>query len=292
MRRALVITIAIAFFSFNASVSSGQSQAPNSAPSAPPQVYISPACVWISYEHSELEPLARVCESALSMRQTLPNFICDQQTKCSYPVPLLSQTKIVFHEASSLVTAEVTYANGEEHFDNIVIDRHPASSIPPNFGMWSEGEFSPLVLSVLHPKNHPELKLRKDEPGERKEWVFDYRVPKDSNSGWAWHINNKEIVPGYHGSIWVDKATGHMVRMTRVSEASAGEIDASVPYTYVGSETVYSEVAISGLGKFHLPVMSQLVSCERGMNICKRNLLTFKDCRKFAAKSRIITDSP
>ena len=266
---------------------------PQSAePSTAQHVYISPACIWISYEHPELEPLSRVCESALSMRRSLPNFICDQETKCSYPVPLMSQTRTVYREGVSTVTAQVTYADGEEHFENIVIDRHPAASIPPNFGMWSEGEFSPLVLSVLHPKNHPELKLRKDESDKSKEWVFDYRIPKETNAGWAWHLNDKDVVPGYHGSIWVDKATGQMVRMTRVSQSSTGEIDSSVPYTYVGNETVYSEVTIQGLGKFYLPVLSQLVSCERGMNICKRNILTFKACRRFAAKSRIITDSP
>ncbi len=291
MQRGLFLATAIPLLVLVGRAASAAEPQSTESPAAQ-HVYISPACVWISYEHPELEPLAKVCEAAHTMRQTLPNFICDQETKCSYPVPLLSQTRTVFREGSSVVTAQVTYANGEEHFDNIVIDRHPASSIPPNFGMWSEGEFSPLVLSVLHPKNRPELKLDKEASAESKQWVFTYRIAKDTNVAWGWRLNNKVVVPGYHGSIMVDKSTGQLVRMTRISEAAANEIDPSVPYTSVYSETVYSPVEISGLGKFQLPVKSQLMSCERGVTICKRNVLTFKDCRKFAAKSRIITDSP
>lgn len=292
VKRSFLITVAIAVAWLIAAPGSGFSQTQVVPPSSPQTAVISPQCAWISHEHPDLEPLARVCENAHAMRRTLPNFICDQETKCTYPVPQLSQTQIVFREAVTVVTAQVTYQDGEERFDNIIIDRHAANSIPANFGMWSEGEFSPLVLSVLNPRTQPELKLRQDESGAAAAYLFDYRIRKETNAGWSWRLNNREVVPGYHGTILVDKASGQLVRITRIAEASAHEIDSSVPYTFVGSEVDYSEARIAELGKFFLPVKSQLVSCERGVKICHRNVLTFKNCRKFAAKSRIITDAP
>jgi hypothetical protein len=108
----------------------------------------------------------------------------------------------------------------------------------------------------------------------------------------SWRLNGNNSWPGYRGKLWVDKANGQVRRLTRVASKENGDIDAWVPYVKVATEINYGEVDIAGLGKFLLPVRSEMVSCERGMPACNHNVLTFKNCCKFAAKSRILTDSP
>ena len=152
--------------------------------------------------------------------------------------------------------------------------------------------FSPLLLTVLKPENHPQLSFHREENLEgTPALVFDYRISKQDNAGWGWKLGEKVFQPGFHGRIWIEKTTGRLLRLTRDARSSLQEIDSSVPYVVVVSDTWYSEVEISGLGKFFLPVRSELVSCQQGKRTCNHNILTFRSCRKFAAKSRIL-DSP
>ncbi|MBZ5511878.1 MAG: hypothetical protein LAN70_12010 [Acidobacteriia bacterium] len=254
-------------------------------------VHIGAGCAWISSNHPELAPLAQVCESAMSMRQTLPNFICEQETRRSQPVAVMNVGRPSYREAVDVVTAEVTYADGEERFGNIAVNGHPAASIPANFGMWSEGEFSPVVTSILHPMSSPELRYRGEQQmGSTPVLVYDYRIASGHNVSWAWRINGRESLPGYHGTLWVDKTTGQLRRLTR--ESSKDEVESWTHYVLVANDIRYDAVDIAELGKFFLPVRSELMSCERGMTFCNRNVLTFKNCRKFSAKARIITDAP
>ena len=56
----------------------------------------------------------------------------------------------------------------------------------------------------------------------------------------------------------------------------------------------YSEVPIGDLDTFLLPSRSETNVCDRhnsGLS-CGKNVVVFDDCRKFAAKSRILTDNP
>ena len=187
----------------------------------------------------------------------------------------------------------MTYSEGTERLQKITIDRRPAESIPPQFGLWSEGEFSPLILTVLQQANRPQLSFRGEETLEgTPALVSNYRISQYDNSGWGWRLDEKVFRPGFHGSIWIEKTTGRLLRLTREARAALQEIDSWLPYVAVASDTWYGEVEVSGLGKFFLPVRSQLVSCARGIRICNRNVLTFRNCRKFAGKARIITDAP
>jgi hypothetical protein len=254
---------------------------------SPRRLPITPRCDWIARDNPQLAPVAQLCESAQAMHDTLPNFICDQKTERSMPVPNVGRPS--YRKGMDVVTAQVTYASGEEHFSNVLVDGQPADPWVANNAMWSEGEFAPLVLSALNERSAPKLTFRGEtQLGASPALVFDYAIDAKNNLTWSWRVASVVYFPAYHGSIWIDKTTGQLRRFTE----EASQIDHWVGYTALFKDTEYAGVQISELGKFVLPVRSLAVGCERGMPFCSENVLTFYACRKFAAKAKIVTGDP
>jgi hypothetical protein len=254
---------------------------------SPRSLPITPRCDWISSDNPQLAPVAQLCESAQAMHDTLPNFICDQKTERSMPVP--NYDRPGYRKGTDVVTAQVTYTSGEEHFSNVLVDGQPADPWVANNAMWSEGEFAPLVLNALNEHSAPRLTFRgESQLGSSPVLVFNYAIEAKNNRTWSWRVARVEHFPAYHGSIWIDKTTGHLRRFTE----EASEIEHWVGYTAMSKETEYAGVQISELGTFVLPVRSRAVGCERGMPFCSENVLTFYTCRKFAATAKIVTDDP
>jgi hypothetical protein len=157
----------------------------------------------------------------------------------------------------------------------------------------AEGEFSPLVLGILSKASKPELQFSgKTKIGSTPVLVYDYRVAKEDNATWIWKLDGREFKPGYHGRLWVESESGRLRHLTRKANSTPDEIDPWVGFTSISFDITYDDVEIPVLGRFLLPVRSELVSCQRDIPGCKHNVLTFHNCRKFAGKARIITDSP
>ena len=52
----------------------------------------------------------------------------------------------------------------------------------------------------------------------------------------------------------------------------------------------YEYVRLGGTEQFLLPVHSEALSCERGTNSCSRNVIDFRDYKKFTADTNITFD--
>src|SRR5215468_4636178 len=91
----------------------------------PVTLTVGPNCEWISQKHSELVPVAQACEAALQMRDSMPNFICDLKVKRTEMVPALVGGVTAAFRRQDIVTAEVTYLNGQEQFGNVRINGKP-----------------------------------------------------------------------------------------------------------------------------------------------------------------------
>ena len=264
--------------------------APVAAQGIPPRsLPVTAQCDWISRDNPQLAPVAQLCESAQAMHNALPNFICDQRTERSTPVPVVNAGRPDYRQGRDVVTAQVTYSAGEEHFSNVLVNGQPADPRAANNAMWSEGEFAPLVLNALNERSAPRLTFRGESQMEASPvLVFDYAIEAKNNLNWSWRVAGIEYFPAFHGSLWIDKTTGHLRRFTE----EASRIDHWVGYTALLKDTEFASVEISELGKFMLPVRSRAVGCQRGLPDCSENVLTLHTCRKFAAKARIVTDDP
>jgi hypothetical protein len=105
------------------------------------------------------------------------------------------------------------------------------------------------------------------------------------NSAWQISRGGQSITPGYSGSIWVEKETGHVLRV----EMQADGIPKSFPMDKVEATVEYDMVRISGEPSL-LPVHSENLGCERGTPYCSRNVIEFRNYHKFGSESTITFD--
>lgn len=257
--------------------------APQGASPARPPIGVE--CGWILRDHPELAPVAAVCTNSMSFYATMPNFVCDlETTRAEVPVQAAAAGGNTSRKPNSVVTAEVTFRDGEEKYSDVKVDGKTAADAAAS-GMWSRGEFSPPALSVLNGESGPVFTARGEESaGNETYLVFDYRIARENNVSWSWRIADTEYHPGFHGSLWIDKASWQLRRFTMESDA----VDSWIPYTLVRNNTEYQMVKIAGVGDYLLPVRAESMGCQRGQSDCLRNVIEIRNCRKFAAKARIV----
>jgi len=105
------------------------------------------------------------------------------------------------------------------------------------------------------------------------------------NSHWQVEADTQSYTPAYTGSIWIDKESHRTLRI----EMSAHNIPRSFPLDTVESSVDYDFVPI-GDGKYLLPVHSEALTCVRGTSECSRNVIEFRNYKKFTADTSITFD--
>jgi hypothetical protein len=92
-------------------------------------------------------------------------------------------------------------------------------------------------------------------------------------------------LPAYSGTIWIDKENFRVLRI----ELQAQTMPRSFPLDQVESAVDYDYVFI-GDNKYLLPVHSEALSCARSSSQCSRNVIEFRNYKKFSADTSITFD--
>lgn len=237
-------------------------------------------CKWLPTDIPHAEALRGVCEYAISLPQKMPNFICDQETaryRGQNAVP------------RDLITALVRYEDGNESYSEIKLNGKPApEAITRSPGLWSTGEFGSNLRAIFDMNNHPLFEfVGENAEGGRAAWVFKYRIVKQNDPLWRLHSADEMLAPPYGGELWVDQKNGDLLRFGAV----ARDIPASFPTQRAELSTEYDDVAFADGTGFLLPVKAAVLTKFLGEEET-RNVLQFRNCHKFRAKSRMLTDVP
>ena len=220
---------------------------------------------------------------AFSFTETLPNYVVKQYTtRYAAHVVRGSQTS---WQALDHVTADVIEEDGTENYKNILVNGQPPRVDIEKTGSWSRGEFSSLQLDVLSPSTNARFHGKQATTiVNRAAFLYDFSV-EQPNSHWHISAEGQSDQPGYTGSIWIDKENYRVLRI----ELSARNLPRTFPLDTVESAVDYDYVVI-GEGKFLLPVHSEALSCARGPSGCTRNVIEFRDYKKFGADSSVTFD--
>jgi len=70
----------------------------------------------------------------------------------------------------------------------------------------------------------------------------------------------------------------------------ARNVPTEFPMDTVESAADYEYVRIGGTQQFLLPVHSETLSCQRGTNLCSRNVIDFRNYKKYAGEASITFD--
>lgn len=236
-------------------------------------------CAWIARDRPELLPLEHACVTAVGGYETFPNFVCDVeitrlQTAPSGSAPIRDR-----------ITGELTFLDGEEHLIDVHINGYAATKAAVDKSMWTEGEFGPPGLTVLSGTDNPQFVFQGEQSvSERTMLVFNYKVDKEHSKSWTVAVGDVPYHPAYHGSLWIDKLTGVVRRVTM----EVDEFEKWVPYATMLNTTEYASVAIAELGTYLLPTRSGSKACWRGVQSCSEIAREFKRCRRFKAKARVV----
>jgi hypothetical protein len=225
-------------------------------------------------------------QAAFVFSETLPNFVVKQYTT-RYQTEAAHGGQTSWH-AYDTVTADVVSEDGKESYKNILVNGKPPKYDVEKTGTWSTGEFSSVMLDVLSPGTRADFHNKRPTTiMSREAYHFDFSVQRE-NSHWQLHSSSDSYVPEYTGAIWIDKETSRVLRI----ELSAKNMPRTFQLDTVESAIDYDYVPI-GDGKFLLPVHSEALSCDRGTSECNRNVIDFRNYRKFSADTSVsFDDSP
>lgn len=218
-------------------------------------------------------------EQAATFTESLPNYVCQEQM-----ARFASQTHVVNWQPIDIVSAEVIYENGKEHYRKLAINgKLIKKKMEDLAGSWSTGEFGTMLMDILSPATAADFRFRRRaRVTNRDAYVFDLDVDHEHSH---WHVEgpSQYILPAYRGSIWIDKETGRVLRI----EMQAYQIPEEFPFDKVESATDYEFVRIGGDREFLLPVHAETLTCQRGTNICSRNVIDFRNYHKYSGEAEI-----
>jgi VWFA-related protein len=212
----------------------------------------------------------------MSLPQKMPNFVCDQDAS-----RYRGKNKVPF----DLVTASVRYEDGNESYSEIKVNGLPApTAITERPGLWSTGEFGSNLRSIFDPRNQALFTfVRETEWGDHAAWVFAYDIVKQNNPLWRLHGGNEVLAPPYRGELWIDQKTGELLRFSSV----AADIPKTFPTAAAALQIDYADVPFADGSSFVLPADFTVTTSVRGQE-AMRNLVQFRNCHKFRAKSRMV----
>jgi hypothetical protein len=215
------------------------------------------------------------------LTSALPNYVCNQLT-----TRYMLQSKSTGWQAMDVVAAELVFENGHEDYRKITINGKSTNKGMMDIGgSTSTGEYATTLYGLFYEGTHAHFKYNGPaHTGGKDAVVYDFTVERP-NSAWQISRGGQSITPGYSGSIWVEKGTGHVLRV----EMQADGIPKSFPLDKVESTVEYDMVRISGEPSL-LPVHSENLGCERGTPYCSRNVIEFRNYHKFGSESTITFD--
>lgn len=222
-------------------------------------------------------------DAAFEFTDTLPNYVVKQFTT-RYESDTAQGNRTSWR-ALDVVTADVVAEGGKETYRNILVNGKPPRDAIEKTGSWSTGEFATVLQGILHPSTDADFHNKRSTTiVNRPAWRYDYSV-EQPRSMWHVYASQSSYVPGYTGSIWIDKATYRVLRI----EMSAVDMPKSFALDAVESAVDYDYVLI-GEQKYLLPVHSEALSCVRGTSECTRNVIDFRNYKKFSADTSITFD--
>ena len=218
--------------------------------------------------------------AASSFSKKLPDYLVQQVT-----TRYTGSRYVDDWHAIDVVTADVASVNGSEDYRNIKVNGRPTDR-PEDTGSWSTGEFQFALEDILSTRTAAVFKPNgSDRIENRNAWVFDLRV-EQSHSHWKLIAQSgREYYPAYRGTIWIDKESRRVLRI----EQQALNIPRDFAYDKAESTLEYGFVNIDGRS-YLLPVQSDNMACLSGNANCSRNVIDFRNYRKFSADSSVTFD--
>lgn len=229
--------------------------------------------------NSRMEFIDKAREAAAEFLSALPNYVVQQFT-----TRYVSAGHVSNWQAQDVVSAEVIYEDHKERYQNIQINGKAVKTAVEDTGAWSTGEFGTVLEDLFSPATDANFKFIGERTIARQSAVlYDFDVDHP-HSHWKIHVPGQSIMPAYHGSVWIQKSNARVLRI----EMQAVKIPVEFPddTTEMALDYDYTNLG-AGTERYLLPVKAEILSCQRGTNMCQRNTIEFRNYHKYSGESTI-----
>ena len=219
--------------------------------------------------------------AALHYSQTLPDFLCTEHIR-RYDDWNGQEFRV------DTLTLQVGYYKQQETYRLLARDNHATGQrIESLNGSFSRGEFGSALRFIFDPESdavfepRPAARIRR-----RPVAVYAYAVAY-SRSHYKLASGVAETTTAYHGLVYIDSASHRTLRLTMETDPPE-----SFPIREVATTIDYDFRAIGG-SQYLLPVRAEVRILERvtvrslPRFLRYRNLVEFRDYRKFSTESRL-----
>jgi hypothetical protein len=231
-------------------------------------------------------------EYALNYSRNLPDFICTQVTRryaaaapgTRYGGPAGGTPS---WQKLDELTIRLSYFGQKEDYKLILVNSTPASQDYRNLGgSTSYGDFGTMMKDIFEPESRASFEW--DHWGTldgKLVMAFRYDIEQSRSQ---WHIMVKDehadIVPAYHGLVYVNPKTHVIMRVTLVADS----LPPSFPVKSAKEILDYRYQEISG-HQFLLPLQGEVDM--NGGDFLTMNILEFHMYRKYTTESAISYDA-
>jgi VWFA-related protein len=252
-------------------------------------------CAVLSGKVEHSAALGNLCEFVLSMRKRLPNIICNREMKRNWTDYSRFKGAHFGEKKSDVVTAQVSYRDGQEYYDNVRLDGQPVATesplLPPSSlpGAWSVGEFSTILAGAFLPSAKAEFRFEKETKlGSTRALIFTVHVEESNNRSYLLFADDKTWFPEYRGQLWIDQSSFQLLRLRRETAYMR-----HYPIRQVKTTIDYANVPLGDGTNAILPVHSEVMTCApppvgSNSNDCSRSAVQFTNWQKFRATTSIV----
>jgi len=221
---------------------------------------------------------------ALDFAADLPNFVVTQLVTRSVQQPGARDFRI-----QDRLNVQLTYrADKGEEYKLVSIDGKPArQSYDQLGGSTSAGEFGSFLASLFAPSSRAQfVEVKHDNFRNRDTIIYDFTVKKvNSTVQITDKDQNRSIITGYKGSLWIDAETKQVLRV----ESSSFDIAPGFPITLAENSVEYDWCTIAG-ERYLLPVKAEVLLGRDRDRFYSRNIIDFRDYHKYEGDVRLIPD--
>jgi hypothetical protein len=261
---------------------------PGGTPAPPPPDTVAPRQPSIARADEDTSPsflrsddplIRKAANAALDFTETLPNYVCQEMM-----ARFQSESHPANFEPVDVVRTEVVYENGKEDYRNITVNgKAVKGKMEETGGSWSTGEFGTVLIDLFSPATGADFHFRRDSrAGSVLAKMYEFDVARE-NSHWSIHAGSQLYLPAYSGAVWIDPKTSRVLRIEMSAKGMPGEF----PLDHVESATDYEYIRLGDAQQYLLPVHAETLSCQRGSNLCAKNVIDFRNYHKYAGESNI-----
>ena len=225
------------------------------------------------------EFIEKARDMAVNFSETLPAYTVKQFT-----TRFQSDNPRVNWQALDNVSADVVYDKGGESYKNILVNGKPPKGKVEDSGSWSTGEFATVLRDIFSRASDADFRPSGNATiVNRSTRVYKF-VVEQPNSHWKIVAPGQFYFPAYKGTMWIDKETFRVIRI----EMQTRNMPKDFSFDTVESTLDYDFIRLGSSNAYLLPVHAENLICVRHSSMCSKNIIDFRNYRKFGAESTII----